>query len=110
MLSYTLAPEAQYPQAINECWQAYRWILDNLKKSLGISPKKILLSGDSAGGKIATSLAGLSICHGVRVPDGLVLTYPILLLSNGGFMPSRINTFDDQILSSLLKDCCYEAY
>ena len=54
MLSYSLAPEAAYPEAINECWQTYRWILENIEKSLGIKPKKILISGDSAGGKLAT--------------------------------------------------------
>ena len=61
MLSYTLAPEAKYPEAIDECYQQYQWILHNMEGSIGLKPKKILLSGDSAGGKIATCLIALAI-------------------------------------------------
>jgi len=61
MLSYTLAPQAKYPQAIDECYQAYRWIIDNIETSIGLKPKKIFIFGDSAGGKIATSVLALSI-------------------------------------------------
>lgn len=110
MLSYTLAPEAAYPEAINDWWQAYRWILDNMEKSLGIRPKKILISGDSAGGKLATSIVGLAICNKVQVPDGLVLAYPALLLSEKVFTPSRVNMFDDRILNSLMTQCWQRAY
>lgn len=110
MLTYTLSPEAKYPEALNDCWQSYLWILENMEKCLGIRPNKILVSGDSAGGNLATSLVGLSICKKIRVPDALISVYPVLLLSPTVFTPSRINMFDDQILNSLLKECCFNAY
>jgi len=81
MISYTLSPEAQYPVGLNDCWQSYRWIVDNVEQSLGLKPKKIILSGDSAGGNLATALTGLTITKGVRVPDSLILIYPALLIS-----------------------------
>lgn len=102
MLSYTLSPEVAYPEALNECWQQYNWILENMETSLGIRPKKILLSGDSAGGNLAVALAGLTICKGIRVPDGLIPIYPALLISHSNFSPSRIFTFDDHILNNLM--------
>ena len=102
MLSYTLCPEAEYPDALNECWQSYMWIIDNLETSLGLKPKKILLSGDSAGGNLAVALAGLTICKGVRVPDGLIPLYPCLLLSQTRFSPSRVFAFDDHLLNYLM--------
>jgi acetyl esterase/lipase len=110
MLTYTLSPEAEYPGALNDCWQAYRWIVDNMKKSLGIKPKKILISGDSAGGNLATALVGLAICHDTRIPDALISIYPALLLSPTIFTPSRINTFDDTILNNLMTSCCIKSY
>jgi hormone-sensitive lipase len=72
---------------------------------LGIKPKKIIISGDSAGGNLATALVGLCICHGVRVPDLLMSVYPALLLSATFFTPSRINAFDDTILNNLMTSC-----
>jgi hormone-sensitive lipase len=110
MLTYTLSPEAKYPQALNDWWQSYLWILDNMHKWLGIAPKKIFVSGDSAGGNLATSLIGLAIWKNVRVPDALIMTYPIVLLSDKIFTPSRINMFDDIILTSLAKEVCQNAY
>lgn len=81
-----------------------------MEKSLGIKPKKILVSGDSAGGNLATALVGLTICKGVRVPDALISIYPALLLCATTFTPSRINTFDDTILNNLMTSCCINAY
>ena len=34
-LDYRLAPEFPYPAALDDCWQAYNWILDNCEDMLG---------------------------------------------------------------------------
>ncbi|CAI2387902.1 unnamed protein product [Moneuplotes crassus] len=110
MLSYTLAPEAKYPESIDECYQQYRWIVDNIETSLGLRPKKIFLSGDSAGGLIGTDLIALAICKKFRIPDGFISIYPALLLKYEAFTPSRINLFDDKMMNQLVKEACYNAY
>lgn len=49
-LEYRLAPEHPLPAAVTDAVRAYRYLLD-----LGISPKKIALAGDSAGGTLVLS-------------------------------------------------------
>lgn len=44
-----LAPKNKYPGPLNDCIQAY----DYLTKDLGVSPSKVIFSGDSAGGAFA---------------------------------------------------------
>ena len=47
-INYALAPELPYPRALEECFFAYVWALNNLEK-LGTIGKHIALVGDSAG-------------------------------------------------------------
>ena len=49
---YRLAPEHPFPAALQDCVAAYRWLVD-----YGISPQKIVVAGDSAGGGLAVALA-----------------------------------------------------
>lgn len=53
---YSPAPEAQYPQQINEAYSVLNYIYNNTEK-LNIDKNKIALMGDSAGGNMATVLA-----------------------------------------------------
>jgi epsilon-lactone hydrolase len=46
-VDYRLAPEYPFPAAHADCFKAYCWLLSN-----GISPQKIVLAGDSAGGNL----------------------------------------------------------
>ena len=69
-LDYRLAPNNTYPDGLDDCWQAYNWIVDNAEDILGITvllpsnlifefshegikPNKIVIAGDSAGGNLA---------------------------------------------------------
>jgi acetyl esterase/lipase len=49
-VDYRLAPEYPFPAALEDCLTAYHWLLSN-----GISPQKIVIAGDSAGGNLALS-------------------------------------------------------
>ncbi|MGB7208231.1 MAG: alpha/beta hydrolase [Pyrinomonadaceae bacterium] len=49
-LDYRLAPENRFPAALDDVLAAYRWLIEQ-----NISPNKIALAGDSAGGGLVLS-------------------------------------------------------
>jgi acetyl esterase/lipase len=68
---YRLAPEHPFPAALFDALDAYRFLLGR-----GIPGSRIVLAGDSAGGHLATSLAG-EICRtDMPPPAGVVLYSP----------------------------------
>jgi epsilon-lactone hydrolase len=50
VIDYRLAPECPHPAAVEDATAAYRWIVKQ-----GISPKRIAIAGDSAGGGLTIS-------------------------------------------------------
>ncbi len=50
-IDYRLAPEHPYPAALDDSMAAYRWLIDEA----GFDPKRIIISGDSAGGGLSLS-------------------------------------------------------
>ena len=60
-IDYPLAPDHKYPVALQQCLDAYSWLVDLkfLKQSepLGFVPKDFLVTGDSAGGNLTMALA-----------------------------------------------------
>ena len=110
MISYRLSPEWRYPDALDDWWQTYNWIIEYWVNALGIEPERIFLSGDSAGGNLAVALTALWICKRARVPDALFTFYPALMTWIRGFIPSRILSFDDHILNYTMLTFCLNAY
>lgn len=56
-VEYSLSPEHQWPKATHEALDAYRYLIHHV----GISPSKVVLAGDSAGGNlVATTLFALN--------------------------------------------------
>jgi acetyl esterase/lipase len=49
---YRLAPENPYPSAIDDCNEAWHWMLNNAA-NLAIDTKRIAIGGESAGGGLA---------------------------------------------------------
>lgn len=68
-IDYRHAPENPFPAALDDVWQAYVWIIRHSTQALGITPAKIILSGDSAGGNLAIGLTSLCLLNRFRVPD-----------------------------------------
>jgi acetyl esterase/lipase len=54
LIDYRLAPENQFPAALEDAMTAYRWLL-----STGVKPNKLVIAGESAGGglTVATLMA-----------------------------------------------------
>ena len=53
-LAYALAPEHPYPEGLDDCVDAARW-LGAEGASLGIDPNRLLIGGDSAGGNLTAA-------------------------------------------------------
>ncbi|KAM0285842.1 hypothetical protein ACHAQH_001305 [Verticillium albo-atrum] len=110
-LDYKKAPEFPYPYALNECFDVYTTIIKSRGRCIGMSGKDmptLVLTGDSAGGNLATATTLMIIERtsppmnryfnqgDLPLPDGLVLFYPGLDMNIGNWMS------DEQM--SLMKD------
>ena len=110
-LDYRKAPEFPYPYALNECYDVYSTIVASRGRCIGLSGDvvpKVVITGDSAGGNLATSTTLMIIESGstatrqyqgqgsLPIPDGLVLLYPALDVNIGNWMS------DEQM--ALIKD------
>lgn len=76
-VDYRLAPETQFPGAIEDCYAALSWVVRNAG-SLGICPESIVLMGESAGGGLSAALALRARDRGEFRPAFQHLTYPML--------------------------------
>ncbi|MBR6222262.1 MAG: alpha/beta hydrolase [Lachnospiraceae bacterium] len=86
-VDYRVAPEHKFPAAIDDCYAAYEWLLEQ-----GYLEENIIFAGDSAGGGLC-----LSLCHKLRsmwrrMPAGLVLMSPWADLTTSG--PSYKENFE----------------
>ena len=110
-LDYRKAPEYPYPYALNECYDVYHTLVATLGRCIGLaglSPPRIVLTGDSAGANYAAGLclmilesAGmdrrLQGQESLPVPEGLVLIYPALDLNIGNWMSDeQMSLIQDQ--------------
>ncbi|WP_410210209.1 alpha/beta hydrolase [Aquirhabdus sp.] len=73
-VNYRLAPEYPAPAAIEDGWDVLLWAHDNAAQ-LKINPRKIAVSGDSAGGYIAAVISQVAI-QTPFAPCAQLLFYP----------------------------------
>ncbi|MCW9033732.1 MAG: alpha/beta hydrolase [Rhodospirillales bacterium] len=58
-VDYRMAPEFPFPQPVEDCWAAAKWIAANVE-SFGGRADKIAIGGDSAGGNLSTVLCAMA--------------------------------------------------
>uniref|UniRef100_A0A7S4CB18 Hormone-sensitive lipase n=1 Tax=Eutreptiella gymnastica TaxID=73025 RepID=A0A7S4CB18_9EUGL len=108
-VDYSLAPEAWFPRAVDECYLVYRWLVEHLEE-LGIrKDAPIVFAGDSAGGNLVVATALKAAQKGFRMPDGVVCAYPVLNVK-WTISPSRLLSLMDVLLPMGLMERCLEAY
>jgi acetyl esterase/lipase len=96
-VDYRLAPEHPFPAAVDDAWSAFRWACANAA-TLGATPDKIAVGGDSAGGNLAAVVSQKATAAGGPAPCAQMLLYaaldrtvarPSLELFRKGFLISR---------------------
>ena len=75
-LDYRLAPEHKFPAAPDDVLAAYLSLLNGT--TFGVSPDKLIVCGDSAGGNLTAGLMHDLARHGHPMPAGQLLIYPAL--------------------------------
>lgn len=76
-VEYRLAPKHTFPCATDDCFEAWQWMQSNAD-ALGFDPARIVISGQSAGGGLAASLAQQVYDAGGVQPAGQALFCPML--------------------------------
>ena len=74
-VDYRLAPEDRFPAAVEDCDDAYRWVIEHADE-LGIRSGRIAVGGDSAGGNLAAVVSFLARDRGGPLPFAQLLIYP----------------------------------
>ena len=75
-VEYRLAPKYPFPTAPEDCFAAYRWVLDHAGE-LGVDPDRVAVAGDSAGGELAAVVCRMAEDRGKPMPRGQMLVYPV---------------------------------
>jgi acetyl esterase/lipase len=75
-VDYRLAPEFPFPAALDDCYQALCWVVEN--RELGIDAHRVALYGPSAGGALSAASALLARDDGGPPIALLMLVSPML--------------------------------
>jgi acetyl esterase len=75
-VEYARAPEAPFPQPLEQCYRALTWVAAQAA-TLGLDPKRISIAGDSAGGNLAAAVALLAARRGGPQIRLQALLYPV---------------------------------
>lgn len=91
VLDYGRAPEHQFPFALNQAFEAYKWLLGQ-----GVHPSELVIAGDSAGGGLSVSLMTLLRDKNVPLPSCAVLMSPWTDLSQDSCIQNpKLYNFED---------------
>lgn len=74
-VDYRMGPEHRFPAAVDDCVQAFRWVLAQAP-DLHLDPRRTAVGGDSAGGNLAAALCLVQRDAGQPLPGFQLLIYP----------------------------------
>lgn len=80
-LDYRLAPEHPYPAGLDDCYDVLKWIYKHAAE-FGGNAQKICISGDSAGGNLATVCAMRDRDDSTKMVKVQALLYPTVNMAN----------------------------
>lgn len=75
-VAYRLAPEHKFPTAHNDAFFAYKWVLANAASIKG-DPKKVAVTGESAGANLALNVAIMARDNNLTLPTAILAVYPV---------------------------------
>lgn len=93
-IDYTLSPEAAYPVAINQCYDALVRMV-NESETYRIDPNRIAIMGDSAGGNAAAAVALKD--NNERRIKLMILYYPVVDFTNYSKSQFNINAYGENL-------------
>jgi hypothetical protein len=99
-IDYRKAPDYTCPVQAEECYTVYKWIIENAQNEIlgGVPLKKIIVCGDSAGGNLTLNVTQRAIHDGIRIPDGLAISYPATYVCNSP-SPARLMALIDPLVA-----------
>lgn len=74
-VGYRLAPEAQFPAGLDDCYSVVKWVVDNAAY-LKWDGKRLAVAGDSSGANFATVVAAMAQDDGLDAITQQILLYP----------------------------------
>ena len=105
-----MSPKSKFPDALNDVWQVYTWLLDQGEAHFGLKISKIIVAGDSAGGNLAAALTEMCIRMKYKIPLALALSYPAVKIQANTFVPSVLLSLDDILLPTKFLKGAISAY
>ena len=118
-INYSLSPEYEYPEALNDVYQAYLWIIRHAYEELNMDIRHIILSGDSAGGSLALGLNNLLLVikdyeaelqNYIILPELIVANYPVTYINLKNMSNSLLLSLYDPMLNINAITYIYKAY
>ena len=95
-VAYRQAPEAPYPAAVNDAYDATQYIIENAGLING-DPERVAVVGESAGGNLAAVVSLLARDQGGVAPIHQVLVYPVATFAPEGDATQSIEQFSDAV-------------
>lgn len=93
-IDYRLTPEHSYPDPLDDCVNAYKWLLDH-----NYRPENIVCAGDSAGGSLAVAVPLAAMERGLPKPAASISLSPNYDMTNSG--ETKITNAENDVLNDI---------